>query len=183
MNTRGRGDMQFCCFGPNFGRGGALYTFPSNPYREGAVDTFPHNLSGRFTASTPVSIEGAVYRNRLRAKTNPSSAGEQLGPPLTQTRLGCLMGARITKLAESRKLKRTQIPRDGRPSSILATILPVSTVRDIKAATGSNRESARESRGQLLSKHDLEMLRGFAPRTPKSTPREEAGKTPYGEIQ
>lgn len=60
--TRGCGSMKFGCFEPNFGREGALHTFPSNPCREGGFATFPHNLSGRFTASTPGPIEGEVCR-------------------------------------------------------------------------------------------------------------------------
>jgi hypothetical protein len=77
------------------------------------------------------------------SKTNPSSAGEQLGPPHTETRV-------------------------------------VSTRRDVKADADSNREPVGCNHAELFSKHDLVMLRGFAPRTPKSTPGKEAGKTLYG---
>jgi hypothetical protein len=83
-----------------------------------------------------------------------------------------------------RKLQiKSKLSCRGTWSASLRRKCLVSTVRDFKVPTGSMQGLPVCNRGQLFSKHDFVMLRGFAPRTPKpSEGKPSAGKTYYGEI-
>jgi hypothetical protein len=82
MNTSGRDNTNWGCFGPNFGRGVA-YTASLPTLVGGCSAKFSHNLSSWFMASTPEKIEGAILCGSLRL-SNPSSPDEELGPPHPQ---------------------------------------------------------------------------------------------------
>jgi hypothetical protein len=79
---------------------------------------------------------------------------------------------------------RLSIPgsADEQPGPPPALACFVLTRQDSKADADSKAGPVGCNHAELFSKHDSVMLRGFAPRTPKSKPGQEAGKTYYGEV-